>query len=63
MAGYKRDGAEWSSTIIVTIARPDIVAGLPARKPNLPYVLQTASGETIPVMREAHVELTLGRPP
>jgi hypothetical protein len=47
----------------VTIARPDLVAGLPERKPNLSYVLQTASGETIPVMREAHVELTLGRRP
>jgi predicted aspartyl protease len=47
----------------MTIARPDIVAGLPERKPNLPYVLQTASGETIPVMREARVELTLGRRP
>jgi predicted aspartyl protease len=47
----------------VTISRPDIVAGLPERKTNLPYVLQTASGETIPVMREAHVELTLGRRP
>jgi hypothetical protein len=43
----------------VTIARPDIVAGLPERKPSLPYVLQTASGETISVMREARVELTL----
>jgi hypothetical protein len=47
----------------VTIARPDIVAGLPERKPNLSYDLSTASGETIPVMREAHVELTLGRRP
>jgi predicted aspartyl protease len=47
----------------VTIARPDIVAGLPERKSNLPYVLQTASGETIPVIREARVELTLGRRP
>jgi hypothetical protein len=47
----------------VTIARPDIVAALPERKLNLSYVLRTASGETIPVMREAHVELTLGRRP
>jgi hypothetical protein len=45
----------------VSIARPNIVAGLPERKPNLLYVLRTTSGETIPVMREAHVELTLGR--
>jgi hypothetical protein len=34
---------------------------MPERKPSLPYVLQTASGETIPVMKEAHVELTPGR--
>jgi hypothetical protein len=47
----------------VSIARPDIVAGLPERKPSLSYVLRTASGETIQVMREANVELTLGRRP
>ena len=44
----------------VTIARPDMVTGLPERKPSRAYVLQTASGETIPV-KEALVELTLGR--
>jgi hypothetical protein len=44
-----------------TVARPDIVAGLPERELSQPYVLQTASGETIPVMKEAHVELTMGR--
>ena len=45
----------------VTIARPDIVAGRPERKPSRAYVLQTASGETLPVLREALVELTLGQ--
>jgi predicted aspartyl protease len=45
----------------VTVARPDIVAGLPERELSRPYVLQTASGETIPVMKEARVELTIGR--
>jgi predicted aspartyl protease len=44
-----------------TVARPDIVAGLPERQLNQPYVLQTASGETIPVVKEAHVGLTMGR--
>jgi hypothetical protein len=39
----------------VTIARPDIVAGLPERKPSLRHVLQKASGETIPVMKEGRV--------
>ena len=45
----------------VTIARPDIFTGQPARKPSRDYVLQTASGETIPVLKESFVELTLGR--
>jgi hypothetical protein len=45
----------------VTIARPDIVAGQPERKPSRVYVLQTASEETIPELKEAPVEPTLGR--
>jgi hypothetical protein len=45
----------------VTIARPDIVAEQPERNPSRAYVLQTASGETIPVLKEALVELTLGQ--
>jgi predicted aspartyl protease len=44
-----------------TAARPDIVAGLTERDLSRPYVLQTASGETIPVVKEARVELTIGR--
>jgi hypothetical protein len=44
----------------VTVARPDIVVGLPERELSRPYVLQTASGETMPVVKEAHVELTMG---
>jgi predicted aspartyl protease len=44
-----------------TVARPDIVAGLPERELSRPYVLQTASGETILVVKEARVELTIGR--
>jgi predicted aspartyl protease len=44
-----------------TVARPDIVAGLPERELSRPYVLQTASGETKPVAKEARVELTMGR--
>jgi hypothetical protein len=45
----------------VTIACPDMVTGQPERKPSRAYVLQTASGETIPVLMEALVELTVGR--
>jgi hypothetical protein len=44
----------------VTVARPDIVAGLPESELSRPYVLQTVSGE-IPVVKEAHVTLTIGR--
>jgi uncharacterized protein (DUF1684 family) len=45
----------------VTIAWPNIVTGHFERKPNRAYILQKASGETIPVLKEAVVELTLGR--
>jgi hypothetical protein len=45
----------------VTTARPEIVAGQPERKPSRLYVLQMASGEIIPILKEALVELTLGR--
>jgi hypothetical protein len=38
-----------------------MVVGQPERKPSRAYVLQTASGETIPVLKEALVELSLGR--
>jgi hypothetical protein len=44
-----------------TVARPDIIVGLPERELSQPYVLQTAFGETMPVVKEAHVELTMGR--
>jgi len=45
----------------VTIARPDMVTGHLEMKPSRAYVLQTASGETIPLLKEALVQLTLGR--
>jgi hypothetical protein len=45
----------------VTIARPDIVAGLSGRDLSWPYVLQMASGETILIVKKARVELALGR--
>jgi predicted aspartyl protease len=44
----------------VTVARPDIVEGLPIRELSRPYVLLTASGGTIPVVKKARLELTLG---
>jgi hypothetical protein len=45
----------------VSIARPDIVAGLPVRKTTRSYSLIMASGQTIPIDKEALVDLTLGR--
>jgi hypothetical protein len=45
----------------VTIARPDIIAAQQEKKLSGPYVLQTAFGETTPLVKEALVELTLGR--
>jgi hypothetical protein len=45
----------------VSIARPDIVAGQPERKPSRAYIFQTALGDIIPLQNEALVELTLGR--
>jgi hypothetical protein len=42
------------------IARPDVAAGQRERKPNMSYVLQMESGETIQLMKEAFVLLTLG---
>jgi hypothetical protein len=44
----------------VTVARPDIVEGLLVRELSRPYVLITASGGTIPVVKKARLELTLG---
>jgi hypothetical protein len=43
----------------ITIARPDITAGLPETKPSWLYVLQMVSGKTLPVLKEVLVELTL----
>jgi hypothetical protein len=47
----------------VTIVRPDIVAVQPERKPSRPYILQMTFGETIPVLKEARIEVSLGRGP
>jgi hypothetical protein len=43
--------------------RPDITAGWPKRNQSQCYVLQIASGETLPILKEALVELTLGQEP
>jgi len=52
-SGDHRPGAS------VTITRPGIVTGRPERKPSRAYILQTGSGETILVLKEATVKLTL----
>lgn len=47
----------------MTIVRLDITAGLPERELTRPYVLQMVSGKTVPILKEALVELTLGQCP
>jgi hypothetical protein len=47
----------------VTIARPDIAKGWPEGKLNQCYGLETASGESLPILKEALVKLTLGQSP
>jgi hypothetical protein len=46
----------------VTVARPDIVVGLPERRPGRQRVLQVGSGRTIPVVKETQVGLGLATP-
>jgi predicted aspartyl protease len=45
----------------VTIARPDIVAGLPEREAPKNATLRTISGQPVPILKEALVKLTLGK--
>jgi hypothetical protein len=40
----------------VTVARPDIVVGLPEKRPGRQCVLKVGSGRTIPVVKEALAE-------
>jgi hypothetical protein len=40
----------------VTVARPDIIVGLPETRPGRQCVLQVGSGRTIPVVKEALAE-------
>jgi hypothetical protein len=47
----------------VTVARPDIAAGWPEREPNPSFTLQTVSGESLPILKEVLLTLTLGRLP
>jgi hypothetical protein len=44
----------------VSITWPDVPAGLPKKKSTQLYVLQMVSGEILPVLKEALVQLTLG---
>jgi hypothetical protein len=47
--------------VFVTVARPDNVVVLPERRPGRQCVLQVGSGRTIPVVKKALVQLTLGQ--
>jgi hypothetical protein len=48
---------------LVTVARPDIAAGLPDREPSTKCALQMPSRETLPILKEVFMTLTLGRRP
>jgi hypothetical protein len=45
------------------IARPNITAGWPERKPNQRYRLQTVSGEALPILKEGFLTMALGWQP
>jgi hypothetical protein len=47
----------------VTITRPDINAGLPKKDLPMWCALQMASGDTLPILKEAFVKMTLGQCP
>jgi hypothetical protein len=47
----------------VTVARPDIAAGWPERQLNQRFKLKTVSGESLPVLKEVFLTLTLERRP
>jgi hypothetical protein len=47
----------------MTITRPDINAGLPKRDSPTQRALQMSSGDTLPILKEAFVKLTVGRYP
>jgi hypothetical protein len=49
--------------VYVTVAKPDITAGWPERQPNQRFLLQTVSGEALPILKEVFLTLNLGRRP
>jgi hypothetical protein len=44
----------------VTVARPNIATGEPERQPNQRYMLQTVSGEALPIFKEVFLTLAPG---
>jgi hypothetical protein len=44
----------------VTVIRADITAGWPERQQNQCYMVQTVSGETLPILKEVFLILILG---
>lgn len=44
----------------VTVIRANIAAGWPERQQNQRYMLQTVSGETLPILKEVFLILILG---
>jgi hypothetical protein len=51
------------SGVYMTVPRPDITAGWPKIQPNQSYMIQTVSGEGLPILEEVSLTLTLGLRP
>jgi hypothetical protein len=49
--------------VYVTVGRPDIATGWPKRELNQCFMLQTVSGEALPILKEVFLTLSLGRRP
>jgi hypothetical protein len=49
-----------ATSAVVTIARPDTVAGLAEREPSPKFTLQMPSGWALPILKEALLTLTPG---
>jgi hypothetical protein len=47
----------------IMVARPDIAGGWPERQPNPDFTLQSVSGESLLILKEVLLTLTLGRRP
>jgi hypothetical protein len=59
--GHKRCIVTVDTGASVSTVRPDIAAGFPERQVLKKCYLRSISGQTLPILKEAYVELTLGK--